>query len=86
MTYINDFNIINNIQVWYRHNRLVNLANDDRVWREDFRAWLKEQGCEIDPGPGNNRLLRNGLGIAPHYDRLRFEDDRDATVFILRWS
>jgi len=84
MTYINDFNIIINIQVWYRHNRLDNLANDDRVWREDFRAWLKEQGCEIDLS--NNRLLRNSLGIAPGYDRLRFEDDRDATVFILRWS
>ena len=81
MTYINDFNIIINIQVWYRHNRLVNLSNDDRVWREDFRAWLKEQGCEIDPGPGNN-----GLGFAPGYDRLRFEDDQAATVFILRWS
>jgi len=34
----------------------------------------------------NQRYMRNSLGIAPHYDKLVFENEQDATMFTLRWS
>jgi hypothetical protein len=84
MTYIDDINIIYNLQYWFRKNRIDDLDNNDKVWAENFKQWLAEQGCEIDYA--NNRVLRNSLGIAPNYDKLRFANSKDATIFVLRWS
>ena len=84
MTYIDNVNVIYNIQVWFRKNRIDNLPNDVSIWAREFRLWLAEQGGEIEPA--NERYVRNSLGIAPCYDRLKFERDEDATAFLLRWS
>lgn len=84
MKIILDPEIMVNLQIYFRKNILPELPNDDRLWADSFKLWLSEQGAAIDYHPG--RLLRNGLGIAPHYDRLVFEKEQDATFFILRWS
>ena len=63
---------------------MPNLVNDDKVWALEFRKWLKEQGAKIEHSPKG--VLRNSLNVSPGFDRLVFEDDRDATMFILRWS
>ena len=84
MSYITDYNIKHNLQVYFRNNILLDLENDDRVWAERFRLWLLEQGAVIELHPG--RLLRNSLGIAPLYDKLAFEDEGKLIVFSLRWS
>jgi hypothetical protein len=85
MTYIYDVNIIINIQVWYRHNRLVNLANDDRVWRSpgqwrDLRIWLIENVNDMDYDAAGVDLQ--------DYDRrvFYFARKQDAMMFTLKWS
>lgn len=86
MTYIDDLVILYNLQVWFRQNRLDLLENSDKVWTKEFAKWLQEQGCEIDYYQPYSSVLRNGLGIAPGYDRLMFADSSAATWFVLRWS
>ena len=84
MTYIDNVSVIYNIQVWFRKNCIDDLPNDSDIWAREFRKWLAEQGGEIEPS--KEGYLRNSLEIAPGYDRLKFERDEDATLFILRWS
>lgn len=84
MTHINDVNIYYNVQVYFRKHCMDGLPNDSRAWSRAFRDWLAEQGCEIEQTRGD--VIRNTLDFAPHYDNFRFRNDRDATVFILRWS
>lgn len=85
MIYIDDIGMIYNVQAWFIiHNRPRYLDNDSQVWAQAFRDWLAQQGCEIEHSA--SQVLRNSLGIAPNYDRLRFHNDHDATVFALRWS
>ncbi len=84
MTYIDDINVIYNLQVWFRQNLIDGLDNNESVWRVEFETWLWQQGCEIERS--NDRVLRNSLGIAPGYDRLRFDRDEDAVLFKLKWS
>jgi len=74
-----------NLQIHFSNNIIPGLENNDRIWAAAFRQWLKEQGADIELVMGQ-RLLRNSLGIAPRYDRLVFESDGDATMFILRWA
>lgn len=85
MKYIENPNIWYNLQTHFKNNIMPRLENDDKVWAAAFRRWLKEQGADIEHLM-NQRLMRNGLGIAPHYDKLVFEDERDAMMFILKWS
>lgn len=84
MKYINDVNIYYNTQVYFREHCMNDLPNDSRVWARAFRDWLATQGCEIEQTRGD--VVRNSLDFAPHYDSFRFSNDRDATVFILRWA
>jgi len=84
MTYIDDADVVYNLQRWFRKNRIDSSPNDDRIWIEVFESWLRDQGCEIERS--HDRVLRNSLGIASGYDRLRFEHERDAVLFQLRWS
>jgi len=84
MIYIDDTSIVYNLQVWFRQNRIDDLANNESVWRVEFETWLWQQGCEIERS--NDRVLRNSLGLAPGYDRLKFCRDEDAVWFKLRWS
>ena len=87
MTYIDSLRVIYNLQVWFRENRIDDLPNDTSIWSREFRKWLSEQGCEIEHDEDEFcRKIRNGLGLAPGYDRLKFERDVDATLFMLRWS
>ena len=84
MKYIQDSDLWYTLQVYFKNIIMPDLANDDKVWAHEFRRWLKEQGAEIEQSP--YRLVRNSLGIAPHYDKLVFEDEQRLTWFVLRWS
>jgi hypothetical protein len=84
MKYIQDSDLWYTLQVYFKNNIMPNLVNDDKVWAHEFRRWLKEQGAEIEQSP--YRLVRNSLGIAPHYDRLFFENEQRLAWFVLRWS
>ena len=86
MTYIDSLRVIYNVQVWFRNNRIDDLPNDTSIWSREFSKWLADQGGEIDINEEFCQGWRNGLGISPGYDRLKFERDEDAILFILRWS
>lgn len=72
-----------NTQVYFRKNLMDDLPNDDDVWREEYHKWLKSQGAKI---VFSKELIRNILGIAPGYDKFGFENEHDATLFVLKWS
>lgn len=74
-----------NTQVYFRHHILETLPNDDRVWRDEYHAWLKSQGAVIVKDH-NLRVLTNSLGVSPGYDKFGFKNEQDATLFILRWA
>ena len=84
MQSIQDFDLWYRLQRYFAANIMPNLANDNRVRAREFRQWLALQGAVIEHSP--ERLVRNGLDVAPGFDRLVFQDDKLATVFILRWS
>jgi len=50
-----------------------------------FRDWLQAQGCRISE-PDGDRLVTDTLGIAPGYHWLEFDNDADATGFVLKYS
>jgi hypothetical protein len=60
------------------------LPNDDVVWAIVYRAWLQGQGAK--QLKSNLDIQRNGLDFNPMYDKLVFENDADATAFLLKWS
>lgn len=84
MKYIQDSDLWYTLQVYFKNIIMPDLVNDDKVWAHEFRRWLKEQGAEIEQSP--YRLVRNSLGIAPHYDKLVFDDEQRLAWFVLRWS
>lgn len=87
MTYIDDLRVIYNVQVWFRENFIDDLPNDSDIWSREFRKWLADQGCEIDNEVSQaTRMIRNSLGLAPGYDRFKFNRNEDAVIFVLRWS
>ena len=51
-----------------------------------------EPWCRENFGPFGNRWFRYGTDIAqgimpgPHYDHYRFQDEKDAVLFQLKWS
>lgn len=73
-----------NTQVYFRKNLMDDLPNDDKVWCEEYHKWLKSQGAKIVFSKSD--LIRNALGVAPGYDKFGFENEHDATLFVLRWS
>ena len=74
-----------NTQVYFRKHYIDNLPNDDKVWGQEYHKWLAAQGAIIVKNK-QEVFLRNSLGVAPYYDKFGFENERDATMFILRWS
>lgn len=87
MTYIDSLQVIYNVQVWFRNNRMDDLPNNSTIWSREFSKWLADQGGEIDINEELPRNWRNEcLGLSPGYDRLKFERNEDATAFLLRWS
>lgn len=75
-----------NTQVYFRKNHWINMPNHERVWAERYHKWLAEQGCAIVLTKSDIEVVRNSLGISPGYDKFGFENERDATMFVLRWS
>ena len=84
MQSIQDFDLWYRLQKYFNDNIMPNLVNDNLVRAREFRQWLLLQGAVIEHSP--ERLVRNSLDLAPGFDRLVFQDDQLATVFILRWS
>jgi hypothetical protein len=85
MKYIENPDIWYNLQMHFSNNFIPHLEYDNKVWAAEFKRWLKDQGADIEMVM-NQRLLRNSFGIAPRYDRLVFEDERIATMFMLKWA
>jgi hypothetical protein len=77
-----------NTQIFFAKNILPALPNDDRAWAKGYSEWLKEQGAIIveDPGVALITSVKTSLGVAPFYDFFEFENDSDATMFVLRWA
>jgi hypothetical protein len=73
-----------NTQVYFAKNILPGLPNDDRKWKNEYKEWLKEQGCTVKPH--SNSLIKNSLGVSPGYDVFEFLQEKDAIMFMLRWS
>jgi hypothetical protein len=76
-------------QTFFARNILPSLPNDDRAWAKGYSEWLKEQGAIIVEGracAGEFPLVKTSLGVAPFYDFFEFENDGDATMFVLRWE
>lgn len=53
--------------------------------RKYFRNWIQDQGAAIIT-PSDYLLLYDRAGVAPGYSQLRFDDDEQATFFVLKWS
>lgn len=85
MTLIETGDIYYNTRVYFRKNFMNDLPSDDLVLATVYHQWLKSQGCTIIRFT-SVELLRDSLGIAPHYDKFGFKNPEDATMFILRWS
>jgi hypothetical protein len=76
-----------NIRPHYRRYFIDNLPNDETAWINGFRQWLAEQGCTVIRTKTENEIIVvDPLGIAPGHDRLCFDREQDATLFVLKWS
>lgn len=73
-----------NTQIYFRKHYMDDLPNDDNIWRIEYHKWLKTQGAVI-LGPVRS-CVKNSLGVSPGYDQFAFENESDATLFVLRWS
>lgn len=84
MIVINDIEVAYNTFVHFREHYISILPNDDAVWASTYSVWLQGQGAKILKA--NLDIQRNGLDFNPMYDKLVFENDSDATAFLLKWS
>lgn len=50
---------------------------------KNFRKWLEEHGARVQTE--HNDLICDSLGIVPSKDQIVFDDERDYTLFALRW-
>lgn len=85
MIYLNNTNIYYNTQVYFRKNCMSNLPNDAIIWALEYRKWLATQGAIIVSDEDYD-LIRNSLGFAPGFDRFGFKNERDATLFCIKWA
>lgn len=84
MTYIKAGDIYYNTQVYFRKHYIDDLPNDDKVWAQEYRVWLRSQGAEI---VSHSKLqIKTALGVVPYFDSFAFKNEHDATIFALRWS
>lgn len=74
-----------NARIYFAHNILDKLPNDDKVWAKVFKKWLRSQGATIVRNRRVN-FMRDSLGVASGYDKIKFNQDKFATVFLMRWS
>ena len=76
-----------NTQVYFAKNFVTHLPNDDKEWAKAYHAWIKDQGAIIHRYTySKSKSYRTALGVDPENDCFAFENDSDATIFILRWS
>ena len=75
-----------NTRIWFAANIVNSLPNDPQSWIDTYKIWLADQGATIKKPQSVSPRIVDGLGISPGYDQFEFENDVDATVFILRWS
>jgi len=56
----------------------------------NFKNWLKGQGANLIKYDFGNDVsisrITDSFGISPGYDYFEFENDQEATAFVLRWS
>ncbi len=86
MTLLKTGDIYYNTRLYFRQHIIDSLPNDEHSWREGYRAWLAEQGCEIVRDNPVIPLVVDVLGVAPGYDRFGFKNQADAVIFTLRWT
>ena len=87
MIYIETTQIYYNTRLYFRDHILDSLPNAETEWYNGYHSWLAEQGCEIVRPDANNDLrVVDILGVSPGYDRFGFENEQDATMFMLRWA
>lgn len=86
MTYLETDQLYYNTRPAFRQQILDTLPNNEKDWYYGYRRWLKEQGCEIVRKGTKNILAIDALGVAPGYDQFAFENEQDATAFLLRWG
>jgi hypothetical protein len=84
MIYLETGDLYYNTQVYFRKNLMDDLPNDDKAWKKAYHTWLETQGVVIVIS--SKDLIRNALGVAPGYDMFGFENEHDATMFVLKWS
>jgi hypothetical protein len=85
MIFLPTYELYYSTQVYFRKHFIDDLPNDDKVWEQEYHKWLATQGATIVKTKKIG-IIRNSLGVAPYYDEFGFENDQDATMFILRWS
>ena len=71
-------------QVYFHEHIIDSLPNDDKVWEAEYKKWLKDQGAVVIKP--KRQCLTTALGVSPFYDHFGFENEYDATLFLLRWS
>jgi len=84
MKYLKNIDAYYNFQVYFAKNVVPTLPNDDKIWAQEFRRRLADQGAVVVPT--STELIRNALDIAPGHDDIAFENPEDLTMFTLRWS
>jgi hypothetical protein len=82
--YLETGDLYYNTQVYFKKNLMADLPNDDKAWQKSYHAWLETQGAVIVNSSFD--LIRNALGVAPGYDKFGFENESDATLFVLKWA
>lgn len=83
MIFLENIELYYNTQVYFRKNLMDDLPNDDKAWSKAYHAWLKSQGAVIVKS--DKCLIQTSLGVSPGYDKFGFENEQDATMFVLRW-
>jgi hypothetical protein len=85
MIYLKNIDVYYSTQVYFARNILPTLPNDEKIWAQEYRRWLAEQGAVVVPAKPP-RIIRNALDFAPGFDNIAFENPQDLTMFTLRWS
>ena len=86
MTYLETDQLHFTARKYFRDHILDSLPNNETDWYNGYRSWLAEQGCEIVKPNADRDFVVDILGVAPGYDRFAFANERDATLFLLRWA
>lgn len=86
MIIVDDIDVWANLFVHFRRNMLDSLPNDNKIWETEFLKWLRQQGADVVFSEEEPRSFLNGVGISVGYDKLKFENDNAALIFLLKWS